>query len=64
VDEPLSDAILRGELADGDVAYVDINAAGTVSVFPGHPGDKEPIFQSEIVESPRLKRRSDAIVSA
>lgn len=64
VDDPLSDAILGGELAEGDVAYVDINATGTVSVSPVHPGDEEPRFQSEIVESPRLKRRSDAVVNA
>ena len=63
VDDPLSDAILNGELKDGDVAYVDVDAAGTVSVSTVQPSD-ETIFKSEIVNSTLLKRRSDAVVNA
>ncbi|CAL5223254.1 g5736 [Coccomyxa viridis] len=63
VDDPLSDAILSGELKDGDVAYIDVDAAGTVSVSTVQPSD-EPVFKSEIVDSTLLKRRSDAIVNA
>ena len=63
VDDALSDAILNGELADGNVAYVDVDAAGTVSVSNVQP-DSEMVFESEIVNSTLLKRRNDAIVNA
>lgn len=63
VDDALSDAILNGELADGDVAYVDIDAKGLVSVSNVQP-DSELVFKSEIVDSTLLKRRNDAIVNA
>ena len=63
VDDALSDAILNGALADGDVAYVDIDAAGTVSVSNVQP-DSKMVFKSEIVDSTLLKRRNDAIVNA
>ena len=63
VDDALSDAILNGELADGDVAYVDVDAAGTVSVSNVQP-DSKMVFKSEIVDSTLLKRRNDAIVNA
>lgn len=63
VDDPLSDAILNGDLKDGDVAYVDVDAAGAVSVSNVQPSEKT-IFKSEIVNSSLLKRRTDAIVNA
>ncbi|CAK0784796.1 hypothetical protein CVIRNUC_008000 [Coccomyxa viridis] len=63
VDDALSDAILNGELADGDVAYVDIDAKGLVSVSNVQP-DRDLVFKSEIVDSTLLKRRNDAIVNA
>ena len=63
VDDPLSDAILIGELKDGDVAYVDLNAAGTVSVSANEPSS-ETIFKSEIVNSTLLKKRSGIVVNA
>ena len=63
VDDPLSDAILNGELKEGDIAYVDVNAAGTVSVSNVQPSS-EPVFKSEIVDSTRLRRKNDVIINA
>lgn len=63
VDDALSDAILSGKLADGNVAYMDVDAAGTVSMSTVHPG-AETLFKSEIIDSTLLKRRSDVIVNA
>ena len=63
VDDPLSDAILSGELKEGEVAHVDVDAAGTVTVSTVQPSE-ENLFKSEIVDSTLLKRRSDAIVNA
>jgi ATP-dependent Clp protease ATP-binding subunit ClpC len=64
VDDPLSDAILGGVLAEGDVASMDVDASGNVAVTALHPGDA-PILKSEIVDSSSLlKKKSDIIINA
>lgn len=64
VDDPLSDAILNGALQPGDVACMDVDAAGKVTVAAARPGD-ERILKSEIVDSTLLKKKiTDVIVNA
>lgn len=64
MDDPLSDAILGGVLAEGDIASMDIDAAGAVTVTAVRPGDA-PILKSEIVDSSSLlKKKSDIIINA
>ncbi len=63
VDDALSDAILGGQLAEGDVACMDVDAAGAVTVSAEQPGDVR-ILKSEIVDSSLLKKRADIIINA
>ncbi|EIE27350.1 ATP-dependent Clp protease ATPase subunit [Coccomyxa subellipsoidea C-169] len=63
VDDALSDAILGGQLAEGDVACMDVDAAGAVTVSAAQPGDVR-ILKSEIVDSSLLKKRADIIINA
>ena len=64
VDDALSDAILGGQLVEGDVACMDVDAAGAVTVAAARPGDLR-ILKSEIVDSSNLlKKRSDVIINA
>ena len=64
VDDPLSDAVLGGRLAEGDVACMDVDAAGAVTVTAMRPGDAR-ILKSEIVDSSLLlKKKADLTINA
>ena len=63
VDDALSDAILGGQLVQGDVACVDIGATGAVTVTAAQPGDAR-ILKSEIVDSGLLKKKADLTINA
>ncbi|BDA47991.1 ATP-dependent Clp protease ATP-binding subunit ClpA homolog [Coccomyxa sp. Obi] len=64
VDDPLSDAVLGGRLAEGDVACMDVDAAGAVTVTATRPGDAR-ILKSEIVDSSLLlKKKADLTINA
>lgn len=64
VDDALSDAILGGQLAGGDVACMDVDAAGVVTVAAARPGDVR-ILKSEIVDSSLLlKKKADITINA
>ena len=63
IDDHLSDAILNGMLVEGDIAHMDADAAGRVTVTAVRPGDA-PLLKSEIVRSPLPKTRVDVVVGA